>query len=136
MERDGRSVVVGPGTTELMRRLGPTAWTVLQELLVRSTGEAAHCRATASVRSLASDLGLAKDTVARALGRLRRVGLLTAEQPRSPAGAFVAGSYVIAVPDTIVFEIDAADLRPADVIQRHHPRRSEDGDQLALALDA
>ena len=78
-----RCVVLGTDTAELRRRLGPTAWVVFEELLLASTGPNEACHASVSVRSLAARLGLAKDTVARALIRLRRVGLVSNCQSRS-----------------------------------------------------
>jgi len=47
---------------------------------------------------LASSLGLAKDTVARAVRRLRDLGVIAAVQPRSESGAFEAGFYRLSVP--------------------------------------
>ncbi len=67
-----RHLVLTAESAELRCQLGPTAWVVLEELLLASTGNGDACRASVSVRSLASRLGLAKDTVARALIRLRR----------------------------------------------------------------
>lgn len=75
MASDGRSFVVGPRAIGLRRRVGPTAWVVLEQVLASSTGPAGCCRARVSVRTLAADLAMSKDTVARALGRLRHVGL-------------------------------------------------------------
>ena len=51
-----------------------------------SHGEAARCRSTATVRSLAADLGMSKDTVARALARLSAAGIVVAEQQTRPRG--------------------------------------------------
>jgi DNA-binding transcriptional MocR family regulator len=52
----------------------------------------------ASVRSLASEVGLSKNTVARALGMLREAGLVTFTQTRADDGAFSAGRYAIVLP--------------------------------------
>ena len=130
---EGRSLVVGPRAAELRRRLGPTAWVVLEQLLTSSTGLADCCRACVSVRTLAAELAISKDTVTRALARLRSAGIVSVDQARSAAGTFAAGSYVVAVPDGIAFE-DAdrpsitPSTRPARVSGRH-------GSQLALVLD-
>ena len=93
MSADRRPIVVAGGVHRLRRRLGPTAWFVLEGLLSASHGEAARCRSTATVRSLAADLGMSKDTVARALARLSAAGIVVAEQQRAPAGTFATGSY-------------------------------------------
>lgn len=64
----------------------------------RSTGDGDHIVAQVSIRSLASSLGLAKDTVNRAVRRLRDLGVIHAEQPRSDSGVFQSGSYRLDVP--------------------------------------
>ena len=91
MGTEHRRLVIGPRAARLRLELGPTAWVVLEELLARSVGPLGDCRASASVRSLATELGLSKDTVARAVVRLRRAGLVTACQARSTTGAFDGG---------------------------------------------
>ena len=96
-----RFVVVGAAAGELRRALGPTSWMVLEELLLCSTGPADACVAQVSVRALAASLGLAKDTVGRAIRRLRSAGLVTVVQQRTDAGIFDTGTYLIAVPDCI-----------------------------------
>ena len=96
-----RFVVVGAAAGELRRALGPTSWMVLEELLLCSTGPADACVAQVSVRALAASLRLAKDTVGRAIRRLRSAGLVTVVQQRTDAGIFDTGTYLIAVPDCI-----------------------------------
>jgi DNA-binding transcriptional ArsR family regulator len=131
---DGRQVVLAPESLELRRQLGPSAWVVFEELLLTSTGPA-DCRvASVSVRTLASHLGLAKDTVARALIRLRRAGLVTAVQTRGSSGVFGAGSYALTVPDTITFAHHAA-TATANATPRSPSARRPIA-QLSLALDA
>lgn len=87
---------------ELRRALKPTSWFVLEEMLLRSTGSDDAIVATVSVRTLASSLGLAKDTTARAVARLREAGLVTAIQARADRGVFEAGVYRITVPVNVV----------------------------------
>src|SRR3954468_11284764 len=98
---DRRRLVIGPRAARLRRELGPCGWVVLEELLACSTGPVGDCRAEASVRSVAAALALSKDTVARALGRLHRAGLVSPSQSRSATGGFAGGSYTIAVPDSV-----------------------------------
>ena len=93
-----RTIKLGPASHELRRHVGPTAWVVLEEMLQRSSGDDGHVVAQVSIRSLASSLGLAKDTVTRAVGRLRDLGVIDASQARSRSGVFEAGSYRLAVP--------------------------------------
>ena len=126
-----RSVVVGAAASELRRTLGPTSWMVLEELLMRSTGPADACVARVSVRTLAASLGLAKDTVGRAIRRLRDAGLVTVVQQRTVAGIFDTGTYLIAVPDCIALNAPtpAAPQPRARVDRRHFS-------QLSLAIES
>lgn len=131
MSGEGRCFVVVDPASQLRRRLGPTAWAVLEELIAHSHTRAGRCEATSTTRSLAGDLGLSKDTVAGALLRLRRAGIVTAAQRRTAAGTFTTGSYVIAVPDCIV--VDAhTDIIPTRPQRAARPT----GSQLELSLDA
>jgi DNA-binding transcriptional MocR family regulator len=91
-------IVLGPRAYELRAYVGATAWSVLEEMMQRSHGDGDHVVALVSIRSLASSLGLAKDTVNRAVRRLRDLGVIEAVQARSEAGVFEAGSYRLAVP--------------------------------------
>ena len=85
-----------------VRRLGPTAWAVLEVLRERSAvGERGESIVEVSIRELAVDLGLAKNTVHRALARLRRCGLIDARQTRTSAGTFSRGHYVLAATSVI-----------------------------------
>lgn len=93
-----RTIMLGPAAHELRRHVGPTTWVVLEEMLQRSTDDDGHVVAQVSIRSLASSLGLAKDTVTRAVGRLRDLGVIDASQTRSRSGVFEAGSYRVAIP--------------------------------------
>jgi DNA-binding transcriptional ArsR family regulator len=114
---------------------------VFEALLSCSTGPAGDCRAEVSVRALADELGLSKDTVARALSRLRRAGLVSLSQSRSADGVFAGGNYEIAVPDSIAFDdepIGTADP-PTALLVTETPKRLRatrvNGSQLALSLD-
>jgi DNA-binding transcriptional MocR family regulator len=93
-----RTIVLGPAAHELRRHVGPTAWVVLEEMLQRSTGDGDEVVAEVSVRALAASLELAKDTVARAMRRLRELRAIEATQARASGGSFDAGSYRITVP--------------------------------------
>jgi DNA-binding transcriptional MocR family regulator len=57
---------------------------------------------TASVRSVALDLGVAKNTAHRALSKLAGAGLITAEQERLAGGAFGRGHYRLHLGDALV----------------------------------
>ena len=126
-----RSVVVGAAASELRRALGPTSWMVMEELLMRSTGPADACIASVSVRGLAASLGLSKDTVGRATGRLRDAGLVTVAQQRTVAGVFDTGNYLIAVPDCIALHAPTpSSPRPRARVERRH------FSQLSLAIES
>ncbi len=132
-----RCLVLGTDTAELRRRLGPTAWVLFEELLLASTGPNEACHASVSVRSLAARLGLAKDTVARALIRLRRVGLVSNSQSRSAAGTFSTGIYQLTIPSSIGFEDHSPVTSPTTRHPNSRSRRSgSTGSQLALAIDS
>ena len=126
-----RSVVVGAASSELRRALDPTSWVVLEELLLRSHGTTGDCVACVSVRSLAASLGLAKDTAARAIRRLRDVGLVTVAQQRTESGIFDTGSYVIAIPNGVTLIAPA----PAAPQPRARVGRRESS-QLSLAIES
>lgn len=85
---------------EIRRRLGPASWMVFEELLLAATTTGGAWQATLSVRVLAERTGMSKDTVARAVGRLRRAGLVTLHQRRD-AGLFAAGVYELTIPNGI-----------------------------------
>ena len=125
-----RSIVVGATTSELRRALGPTSWVVLEELLLRSHGTDA-CVACVSVRSLAASLGLAKDTSARAIRRLRDAGVVTVAQQRTEAGIFDTGTYVITLPEGVTLIA----LTPAAPASRARVGR-RDSSQLSLAIES
>ena len=103
-----RRLVLTAGTVELRRRLDPSAWVVFGQLLLESTGNGDTAEASVSVRSLAAQLGLAKDTVARALNRLRQAGLVDASQSRTAAGVYATGCYTLTIPTAITLD----DLTP------------------------
>ena len=81
----------------LRRRLGPVAWCVLEDLLDDATVDSLGRRvATSSVRRLAENLGVSKDTTARALRRLTSAQLIEAlPAPRAERGRFGGGAYLI-----------------------------------------
>lgn len=81
---------VGDRTDCLRRELGPNAWCALECLAERADARGV---AVASVRSLAIQLGVAKNTAHRALTTLVRAGLVEAVQDRGTDGQFRPGVY-------------------------------------------
>ena len=130
MSTERRLLLTGE-SLELRRRLDPAAWMVFEELLLASTGSADGCVASVSIRGLADRLGLAKDTVARALGRLRRAGLVTARQSRTDAGVFATGSYLLTVPASITVTDHTPTTSASSRSRRTEASRDQ---QLALPL--
>jgi DNA-binding transcriptional ArsR family regulator len=134
-ESPGRRVVLDADSGHLRRVLGPTAWVVFEELVLRSAGTADRCEAQVSVRALAASLGLSKDTVGRALQRLRAAGLVTScDQRRERAGSFDVGTYLIDLP----LGITLAHAAPAPTTPLVRPGRTRPSDtaQLALAIES
>lgn len=127
-EHVGRAVVVTMDASEVRRVLAPSAWMVLEELLLCSSasidGERVACE---SVRTLSRSLGLSKDTVARAIRQLHGAGLVTVAQRRTDAGTFESGSYAITLPDGVTVTV------PAPVSPRNRAR-VDDRDLLQLSL--
>jgi DNA-binding transcriptional ArsR family regulator len=136
----GRRLEIDGGTLELRRRLGPTAWMVFEELLLTSAGPADACEAEVSVRALAARLGLAKDTVARALTRLRRADLVTVSQSRTTTGVFATGRYRLHLPGSITVT-DHTTTTPSVIASRaatrtRTARTSRSTVQLALVIES
>jgi DNA-binding transcriptional regulator YhcF (GntR family) len=83
--------VTVPDRRELRRGVGPVAWCALECLLEHSVDGGRT--AVASVRAIAAELGVAKNTAHRALAALARAGLVEVVQSRDGAGRFRAGHY-------------------------------------------
>ena len=107
------------------------AWVVLEEMMQRSTGDGDLVIAQVSIRSLVSSLGLAKDTVARAVRRLRDLGVIAAAQARSESGVFEAGSYRLSVPVACVSVVCPSQPSVASSARRPSAARRSSG-QLSL----
>jgi DNA-binding transcriptional regulator YhcF (GntR family) len=90
------SAVAAPGLGGLRRALGAQAWVALEVIVARSHAVDGEFVAHVSVRALATELGVAKDTAARAVGLLRDRGVVTVCQARGRGGRFGVGPYVIA----------------------------------------
>src|SRR3954452_22741018 len=93
-------VVIDTASQEMRRRLGPVSWVLFEELLLAATPVGDRWQASVSVRVLAERTGLSKDTVARAVARLRRARLVTPRRART-AGVFAAGAYELTIPNGI-----------------------------------
>jgi DNA-binding IscR family transcriptional regulator len=128
----GARLVLGERAAEVRRSLGPTSWAALEVLTTHAPNGAC---VVASVRFVADELGVAKNTAHRAMRRLVDAGLAAPMQERSTDGRFVAGTYRLAIdPDVIRVEpVDSAlvtSTRPARA--RHTRARVDVGTQLDL----
>ncbi len=133
--RTERRFVIDVASIEIRRRVGPTAWAVFEELALSSTGPRDACTASVSVRSLARRLGMSKDTVARALIRLRSAGLVSPQQARGTAGTFAVGSYRLHLPQSVAFD-DATVVSAAPSRTPGRARAAASPTQLALAIES
>jgi hypothetical protein len=127
------ALIVLPGAARLRRAVGPTAWVVLEALLQNAEPTSAdEYIARRSIRDLAADLGLAKDTVARALRVLRDVGLISHDQHRADAGTFDPGRYAISMPIGVV--MSAPLITPSPSAEPRTTKRATTA-QLSLAFE-
>lgn len=120
----------------LRRRLGPVAWCVLEDLIDDARVDAlGRTVVSSSVRRLAENLGVSKDTTARALRRLTASDLIAAlPARRGEGGRFGGGAYLIrSVPSLDDARSDRRDA-PARVTARaRRPRvRSTETSQQSL----
>jgi DNA-binding Lrp family transcriptional regulator len=106
---------------------------VLESLADSSIDRSGATVSEMSVRGLADEIGLAKDTVARAVRRLQRAGLVSRIDARLTDGRFGHGCYVLDIPDD-VFNVCAARVRSATA-RRAATKPSRRHEQLALLDD-
>lgn len=120
---DGHQLVLTDAARGLRRRLGPTAWTVLEELLIDATvGESIVVET--HVRRIAAELGISKDSAARALRRLIAQDLVTRRRGRDPgSGCFGRSVYVLHL-EGIGGVVLVAGRAVGDAGTRGEPRRS------------
>ena len=97
---DRHAVVIGPETTDVIRAVGPLAWVVLIHLY--GSPSAGSRSVTASTRTLATGLGLSKDTCARALRTLRSSGLIDVDTTRTEHGRFGTIRYRLLAPPKLI----------------------------------
>ena len=101
---DASPVVVTAESRALVRRLGPTGWAVLEDVVLAGRPQNGRWLARTSTRRVAEHLGLTPGTVARALARLCSEGIVHREDRRdSNTGRFGESVYVVA---------DVVGLRP------------------------
>lgn len=123
------TLAIPPGdrAAALRRSLGPVPWCALECLIERSDDGRS---VDASVRLVAAELGVAKNTAHRALRALALAGLVAAEQQRTDDGRFRSGRYRLHLDDLL----DRAP-RPAPPARRRPAPVAADG-QLTLLPSA
>ena len=114
----GLTVVIDGRCSALRREVGPAAWVVLEELLTGATvdGETRCAVSRTTVRGLAKETALSKDTVGRSLQRLRAAMVVRIEREQhDDSGRFVSVRYMVdmaAVPMLVSSLVDAAPRAP------------------------
>lgn len=93
---DGPLVVIGAGARPLKRELGPVVWAVLEDVALeaRPDGGGRYLAATSS-RTVAEHLGVTPGTAAKALARLRTLGLVDHFRQAGESGRFGLSVYVL-----------------------------------------
>lgn len=105
-------IVVSVDARPLRRAIGVTAWAVLEELVLDGdVDEHGALSASTNVRRLAAQVGMSKDTAARALQRLVHAGIVRRDvADRGAGGTLPTSSYVVDL--TSVDGIIAEELGP------------------------
>ena len=102
---DGRprlSVVVDGLAVGVRRRLGPSAWMVLEDLALNAERSVdGRLVARTSSRAVAGRLGRQASTVGDALRRLRAEGIARLVREDGDAGRFGIGVYELALPEGV-----------------------------------
>jgi hypothetical protein len=90
---DAAPVVLGAQAPTVRRRIGATAWCALELLAQSSDASIERGAATvdASIRAVAVELGVSKNTAHRALRTLRAAHLVRSVQPRTGSGKSMPG---------------------------------------------
>ena len=142
-------IVVTADVRPLRRATGVTAWAVLEELVLDGdVDEHGELSASTNVRRLAAQVGVSKDTAARALRRLVHAGIVRREvADRGAGGTLPTSSYVVdltSVDGIIVDEVGpvgaaATVVEPTSAEPRRvmrTPRRVDDAQTSLFDLPA
>jgi DNA-binding transcriptional MocR family regulator len=98
-------VVVGVDAAGVRREVGPLAWCVLEVLAAAPVVDGDVV--AASVRSLAVELGVSKNTIQRSMAALVAAGLVEHEQRRARDGRLERGGYRVSVSTSVLRPVDA-----------------------------
>lgn len=92
-------VLVSGASRPLRRSLTPLEWVVLEDVALDATDDGDGRLLTAtSARQVAEHLGVSPGSAAKALGRLRSLGLVTHDRQPGPAGRFGLSIYRLVPP--------------------------------------
>lgn len=127
------ALVLGSAASAWRRTLSPVCWVVLEALAESSRERSGITASEKSVRALADELGLAKDTIARAIQRLKRAGLVSRIDARLIDGRFGHGCYVLDIPDDLFNSCTARVT--STTTRRAATKSSRRHEQLALLDD-
>ncbi|HAM03724.1 MAG TPA: hypothetical protein DCQ30_16090 [Acidimicrobiaceae bacterium] len=88
------TLVLSEPSRDLRRDLGAPAWTAFEELVLSAVWRGDGWVAVGGVRSLAEQMGIAKNTAARIVASLVKAGLVTRERLEDPEPARRSGYRV------------------------------------------
>lgn len=131
---EARTLTLGPAAPSMRRAVGSIAWCVLEHLAETAEDRAGDTVSYESVRGIAGALGVAKDTVARALRRLADADLVTHVPGRTDDGRFAPSHYQLMVPVDVFPDLPVT----TPITQSTRPHRStnrprpSDATQLSL----
>ena len=130
------TLVLGADAGDLRRRVGPVAWVVLETICATTSDADDRLVATSSVRDIARDVGLSRNTAARAVRRLVDAGVLTVEQGRAEHGTFGRSTYRLSLPSNTIATSSRESQPIAPTVDARRPRvtpyRAHPVEQLAL----
>jgi DNA-binding transcriptional MocR family regulator len=116
----------------MRRDLGPIAWAVLECAAARTVEQHRETVSYISVRGVADELGLAKDTVARALRRLADEQLVAYVPARTHEGRFGPSHYRLSIPPDVFVHAAAVPLSEAPRSKPSRRARPSRPAQLSL----
>lgn len=103
---ESRAVVAGVDAAAVRRRVGPVAWCVMESVVAAADS---YGVARVSIRSIAADLGVSKNTVQRAMTALRTAEFVApVVVARGDGGRFAAGAYRVYVAGSVLARVDYA----------------------------